>query len=206
MSQSLLASLLSRIAITAAAPTAAGVSVDSLMAIQDSVSGTECYGDLDAASGLASWRAVAGVEAFIHLNPVDGAVSVAIGFPDRSGNLRISTRLFLKDEQAARHIAASCAGMSGCVVVAARTPRNRQMLRLSKVRVLRQLQADVVRAFGADVLGEWRDDEDSWSDDMALLRDAVASADRVAWCAFAEACRLDLGLVAVLGGSELCVH
>jgi hypothetical protein len=206
MSQSLLATLWSRIATTSGVPAASGASADSLAAIQDSVSGTEYYGDLDTASGLTAWREVAGVESFVHLNPVDKAVAVTIGFPDRSGNLRVSTRLFLRDEQASRHIATSCAGMSGCVVVAARTPRSRQILRASRVRIVRQLQADVVRAFGADVLGEWRDDEDSWNDDMSLLRDAVTSTDRVAWCAFAEACRLDLGLVAVLGGSELCVH
>jgi hypothetical protein len=206
MSQSLLATLWSRIATNSGACAAVGAVADSLTAIQDSVSGTEYYGDLDTASGLAAWREVAGVEAFVHLNPVDRAVAVTIGFPDKSGNLRVSTRLFLRDEQASRHIATSCAGMSGCVVVAARTPRSRQILRASRVRVVRQLQADVVRAFGADVLGEWRDDEDSWTDDMSLLRDAVTNADRVAWCAFAEACRLDLGLTAVLGGSELCVH
>lgn len=206
MSQSLLATLWSRIANNSHEASPADGLADALTAIQDSISGSECYGALDTAGGLAAWHEVAGVGAFIHLNPVDQAVAVTLGFPDKSGNLRVSTRIFLRDEQAARHIAASCAGTSGCVLVSARTPRSRQILANAKVRVVRQLQADVVRAFGADVLGEWRDDEDSWNDDMKLLRDAVTHADRVAWCAFAEACRLDLGLVAVLGGSDLCVH
>jgi hypothetical protein len=206
MSQSLLATLWSRIANRPSDASPTEGAADSLNSIQDSISASECYGALDTAGGLAAWREVAGAEAFVHLNPVERAVAVTIGFADKGGNLRIHTRLFQRDEQASRHIAASCAGTSGCVLVAARTPRNRLILAQAKVRVVRQLQADVVRAFGADVLGEWRDDEDSWNDDMKLLRDAVTNADRVAWCAFAEACRLDLGLVAVLGGSELCVH
>lgn len=206
MSQSLLATLWSRIANSSPAVSSAERAVDSLTSIQDSILGSDCYGALDTAGGLSAWREVAGAEAFVHLNPVERAVAVTIGFADKNGNLRIHTRLFQRDDQASRHIASSCTGTAGCVVVAARTPRNRLIIRQAKVRVVRQLQADVVRAFGADVLGEWRDDEDSWNDDMKLLRDAVTNVDRVAWCAFAEACRIDLGLVAVLGGSELCVH